>query len=82
MGEIRVKGVLKVLGEKGDERVSWDPDDASQVTRARTRFDELARGRRRHNMFLMDETGKKGKQISDFDPSAGAILAIPALQGG
>jgi hypothetical protein len=83
MGEIVVKpkGVMKIMSANGDDRIAWDPDDAKQVTKARTRFSELvAKGFR---MFLMDPTGKKtGKQIDEFDPSAGAILAVPAMQGG
>ena len=82
MGTLTVKprGILKVLGDKGDERMAWDPDDTKQVTRARTRFSELVA--KRFKMFLMDDDGKKGKPIDDFDPSAGAILAIPPMQGG
>jgi hypothetical protein len=80
MGEIKIKGVLKVMGENGDDRVLWDPDDQKQVMKAGTRFAELVK--KGFRMFLMDDTGKKGKQITDFDPSAGAILAVPAMVGG
>lgn len=76
----RVTGVLKIFGYRGDERVAWDVDDTRQVTRARTRFAELIA--KRHKAFLMDETGKRGKAITEFDPSAGAILMVPPMVGG
>ena len=81
---------MKVMHQlHGDERLAWDPNDLKQVTKARTRFEELlagtsptARGRT-HRAFLMEEGGtKKGKQIDAFDPSAGTILLVPAIAGG
>jgi hypothetical protein len=73
-------GVMRVMGPMGDQKIAWDADDTSQVTKARTRFAELlSKG---HRAFLMDVTGKKGKQITEFDPSAGAILMIPQMVGG
>lgn len=73
-------GTMKVMGPMGDQKIAWDADDSSQVTRARTRFAELiAKG---HKAFLMDSTGKKGKPLDEFDPSAGAILMVPQLVGG
>lgn len=73
-------GVMKVMGPMGDQKIAWDADDGKQVLRARTRFAELIK--KGHRAFLMDETGKKGKQIDEFDPSAGALLMIPAMMGG
>lgn len=73
-------GVMKVMGPMGDQKIAWDSDDTSQVTKARTRFAELiSKG---HRAFLMDKTGKKGKPLDEFDPSAGAILMVPQLVGG
>lgn len=83
-------GVMKTMHQlHGDEQLAWDPNDLKQVTRARTRFEELlagtsptARGRT-HRAFLMEDGGtKKGKQIDAFDPSAGTILMVPAIAGG
>ena len=79
-------GVMKTMhADYGDERLAWDMNDPKQVMKAQDRFDGLLTGRqggRKHNAFLMDPTGKKGKQIDAFDPSAGAILMVPQLVGG
>lgn len=74
------RGVMKIMGRMGDEKVLWDMNDSKQVLKARTRFADLrAKG---HRAFIMDATGKKGKPLDDFDPSAGAILMVPPLVGG
>lgn len=73
-------GVMKIMGPKGDEKLAWDIDDTKQVVKAQSRFAELlSKGFR---AFLMDKTGKRGKQIDEFDPSAESILMVPAMVGG
>lgn len=82
---IKKKGVIKIFGDRGDQKIAWDADDEKDVIKARTRFGELLRGvggGQRHKAFLMDDSGKKGKEITEFDPSAGAILMVPQMVGG
>lgn len=74
-------GVLKLMGQKGDQRVAWDPADKGQIAKARAKFDQLVKNMK-YLAFRMDETGKKGEQIKEFDPEAGAILVVAPIVGG
>lgn len=74
------KGVIKIMGVSGDDRIVWDPEDESQVTKAKKRFKELLL--QGYKAWKMDDTGKKGVPIEEFDPSSGAILMAAALKGG
>jgi hypothetical protein len=74
-------GTLRVLGQAGDTKVTWDPDDTDQVKTARQRFEDLVKGKK-WRAWLMDKTGKKGEPITEFDPNMGAIVIAAPIAGG
>ena len=66
--------VLAVMDQTGDKRIKWDKDNPASVEKARRKFDNLKFDG--YAFFRADS------QISEFDPDAGEILAVPPMQGG
>lgn len=75
MGEMRVMD-----RNKGDLKVVWDPDRPEEVEAARAQFDQL-RGKG-YMAYLVRVGGRKGEQITEFDPAAESLIMAPALRGG
>jgi hypothetical protein len=70
---------MSILGKNGDTKCYWDPSDADSVSAAKLTFDSYhGRGYTAARMA----NGTTGATITEFDPTAGSILFIPALQGG
>lgn len=70
------------MGVKGDEKLTWDSEDDLQIKKAQTRFKELiGKG---YKMFVSKDIAgsKRGEQISEFDPNAERIIAVPPMAGG
>ena len=73
---------LEVLGRSGDEKITWDPEDADQVATARERFEEArAAGM---SVFAVEsvEVEQQGARLEEFDPTVGRMVAVPQLVGG
>ncbi|MDI7261306.1 MAG: hypothetical protein QME90_15490 [Thermodesulfobacteriota bacterium] len=73
-------GWLKILRENKEEKFSWNPDSEGETEAARKRFEHyLKRG------FIackMIDQGKKGVQLSEFDPEAEEIFMLGLADGG
>lgn len=65
---------------EGDYKVTWDPDDDTDVDMARASFN--AAKKKGLVAFKVKKDGSKGERIREFDPEAEAIIMAPALQGG
>lgn len=78
--DVTVIGEMRVMGRKGDTNIIWDPDNADEVAQARKTFDEL-RGKR-FVAFRVGRGGKKGEQITEFDPGAEKMILAPPMAGG
>ena len=75
------KNSMKVLDpSKGDRTVGWDPSDEGEVQRARELFDEL-RTKTGHMAYVLED-GRRGRQLTEFDPTAREIIIAPPLRGG
>jgi len=75
-----VKGELRILGIKGDTKVTWDSEVATEVEQAKKSFKSyLDKG---FAAFRVTKKGGKGTQITDFDSIAEEILFVPPLRGG
>ena len=73
-------GTLRILGQKGDSRVSWDPANTREVEEARRTFDGYrAKG---FAAFRTTRQGTKGEQITVFDVRAEEVLFVPPIAGG
>ena len=67
--------------DEGHAKFEWDSENETDVREAREQFDRLKK--LGYSFFLVDpKTGEQGKKVSDFDPKAGKIIAVPAFQGG
>jgi hypothetical protein len=73
-------GTLRILGQSGDTRVTWEPADLSSVDEVRRRFDEIVR--EGYLVFELDEQTREGVQIRTFDPHASELRAFRPLAGG
>lgn len=79
--EATVLGQMRVMGEVGDWKHEWNPDNPKEVDQMRKTFE--------HNVddkgfkaFRLDEKGRRGEQIYKFDPKAARIVLVPPMAGG
>lgn len=72
--------IMKILSDKGDERLTWDPDDGRQALEAKKKFTELLA--KNYSAYSVDERGGKKFKIEEFDVDAAEILMIPPVTKG
>lgn len=73
--------VMAVMDPKaGDLKVIWDPNNEDEVAAAADQFTTLRK--KGYLAYTVDSRGKKGTQITEFDPTAEKIILAPALRGG
>lgn len=75
-------GTMATMGVSGDEKMTWDANNESQVIRARTKFQELlAKG---YKAFTSKDIAgqRKGEEIKEFDKGAERLIMVPPLAGG
>ena len=72
----KAKGhLMKILTEKGDERLVWDMDSGSEAKQAKNKFYELIK--KGYKAYSVDRKGEKNRRITEFDVEAEEILMIP-----
>jgi len=69
------------MGAEGDVRQAWDPDNKDEVAAAKKVYDDL-KGKGHLAFRVTDKKGKKGEQMTTFDPKAGRIILAPPMAGG
>jgi len=86
LGEVVVKAtkfakkILKILCEKGDERLVWDKEDGFEAKEAKAKFVEfLGKG---YKAYSVDRDGDKNMRIHEFDVDAEEILMVPPTAKG
>lgn len=72
--------VMKILNDKGDERLVWDKENGKQAKEAKVKFEELLAGN--YMAFSVDSKGNKNRKITEFDVDAEEILMIPPTSKG
>ena len=75
-----VKSVLKILSEKGDERLVWDKENGREAKEAKNKFEEFMK--KNYMAFSVDSKGKKNRKIEEFDVDAEEILMVPPTSKG
>lgn len=75
-----VKRVMKILCEKGDERIVWDRDSGKEAMEAKVRFEDLIK--KNYMAFSVDTKGNKNRKIEEFDVDAEEILMVPPTSKG
>lgn len=73
-------GELRVLGQMGDTRLTWDPANTIEVETAKKAFEDYRA--KRFAAFRTTKRGTKGEQITFFDPQAEEVLLVPPIAGG
>ena len=74
------KKVLKILCEKGDERLVWDKEDGQEAKEAKAKFVEFMN--KDYKAYSVDVNGKKNRRIKEFDVDAEEILMVPPTAKG
>lgn len=73
-------GVMRVLSQNGDDRLTWDRNDPNQVKDAYKKFKDFIK--KGYQAFAVLATGDKGHKLDEFDPLAEEILMVPATVPG
>jgi hypothetical protein len=74
------KRVMKILCDKGDERLVWDKENGKEAKEAKAKFEDLiAKG---YTAYSVDLKGKKNRKIEEFDVDAEEILMVPKTAKG
>lgn len=74
------KHVMKILCDKGDERIVWDRENGLQAKEAKVKFQELIG--KSYSAYSVDSQGKKNMKIEEFDIDAEEILMVPPTAKG
>ncbi len=74
------KSVMKILTEKGDERIVWDRENGREAKQAKTKFLELLK--KGYTAFSVDQVSEKNKKITEFDIDAEEIMMVPEVVKG
>lgn len=64
---------LKIMGTRGDESITWDPNNEEEVEQAQQKFTELREAG--YNIYA-------GERVDEFDPTLGELIAVPPMAGG
>jgi len=77
----RVSGsILRILNEKGDERLAWNRDNGLEAMQAKEKFTELLN--KGYIAYSVDLEGNKKNKIEEFDVDAEEILMVPPTMKG
>lgn len=74
-------GELRVMGQKGDSRHMWNPDNKDEVAAAKRIWDDLV-GKKKFLGFKVKKDGEPGERMREFDPQAGKLIIAPPMSGG
>jgi hypothetical protein len=75
----RPHGLAEMCEEGHRNSVRWGPSD-DEHEQAKTIFDGyIARG---WAVFRLTEDGEQGRRMTEFEPTARGMLAIPQMVGG
>jgi hypothetical protein len=72
--------VMKILSDKGDERLTWSMYDRKKVQSAEEKFkDLLSKG---YKAYSVTDSGKKKVRVTEFDMDAQEVIMIPPTSKG
>ncbi len=74
------QSVMKILTEKGDERIVWDRENGRQAKQAKQKFLELLK--KGYTAFSVDHASEKNRKIKEFDIDAEEIMMVPETVKG
>ena len=68
------------LNNSGDTKTLWNPDNETECDIAEHAFNEFKR--KGFSIFRVDSEGGKGTRMTEFDPAAAKMIAVPKIVGG
>jgi hypothetical protein len=73
-------GLLRILGRGGDKELPWDRENPEQLDDARFVFETLLR--EGYQAYSLDQNGRTGEHLRQFNPEADEIVFAPRFRGG
>ncbi len=73
-------GLLHILDPTGDQQVTWNRNDPTQVDIAMAAYNDAIR--RGYMGYKVTADGRRGEVLRQFDRAAERIILAPAMQGG
>lgn len=73
-------GEMRVMGIKGDTRISWDPTKKVEVKVARKTFERLIK--EGYTAFEIGKNNEKSSMVAEFDPESEKLIFVPQIRGG
>lgn len=74
------KRTMKILCDKGDDRIVWDKENGRQAKEAKAKFEELVG--KGYKAYSVDSKSRKNRRIHEFDVDAEEILMTPPTTKG
>lgn len=71
---------LAVMDRTGDTKTIWDPDKPVEVEVAEDTFKKLRK--KGYLIYRVGKDGDKSTMMTDFDPKAAKMIAVPPIVGG
>ena len=75
------QGMLCVLGQEGDTKITWSKKNKDEVANAKRTFNNFV-NKKKFAAFSVSKLGRKSKKITKFDPNIQKIIFIPPMAGG
>lgn len=81
ISEFEGRSEFRVLDRSGDGlKLQWSANNPGEVEAARQTFSDY-RGRG-YTLYRLGAGDKRGEVLTEFDPAAHGILAVPWMSGG
>jgi len=74
------EGVILVLNNSGDIKITWNRKNETEVAYAREEFKKLTQ--KGWAAFSVGKLGKKTKKITEFNPGMNKIILVSPVAGG
>jgi hypothetical protein len=72
---------ISTINGYGDLKKIWNAANADEVEDAKRTFNHLVK-EKKYLAFRVNDEGKKGEQIREFNSEAGKMILIPPMAGG
>lgn len=66
-------GKMRILNQSGDETLTWNPEDATEVEKARAEFERL----KGEGYEFYSSVQTKGRKVARFSADLGSLIAAP-----
>lgn len=74
------KNEMKILCDKGDDRITWSRENGRESIEAKKKFEEFLA--KNYTAYSVDRKGKKNRKIEEFDVDAEEVIMVPPTAKG